>query len=114
MDIHQSAIISLSARLDRTNPHGVHIAQKSYVAFDVAILTHDMVRNLQEDTYIGECCFIGARSIIMPGVRVGNNTIVASGSVVTKDIPGNCIAAGNPAQVIKSGVEIFEYGRLVK
>jgi len=113
MNIHESVIISLSARLDRTNPRGVHIARNTYIAFDVAVLTHDMVRGLQKDTFIGECCFIGARSIIMPGVSVGNNTVIASGSVVTKDIPANCIAAGNPAQVIKDNVKVYEYGRLV-
>ena len=44
--------------------------------------------------------FIGANSIILPGVRIGESAIVGSGSVVTKDVPANAIVAGNPAKVI--------------
>ena len=49
---------------------------------------------------IGENCFIGARSVIMPGVTIGDNCIVGAGSVVTKSIPPNTVVAGNPAKPI--------------
>ena len=49
---------------------------------------------------IGNNVFIGANSTILPGVIIGNNTIIGAGSVVTKDIPENSIAVGNPAKVI--------------
>ena len=39
--------------------------------------------------------------MILPGVKIGDNTVIGAGSVVTKDIPDNCIAVGNPARVIK-------------
>jgi maltose O-acetyltransferase len=45
---------------------------------------------------------IGARCTILPGVKIGKNSIIGTGSVVVKDIPENCIAAGNPAKVICS------------
>lgn len=112
MDIHPSTIMSLSVRLDKTNPKGVHIGPESYIAFDVAILAHDMVRGLHCDTYIGARCFIGARSIILPGVRIGNGSIIGSGSVVTKDVPPASIAAGNPARVIRRNVETGRFGYL--
>ena len=51
---------------------------------------------------IGNNCFIGARSTIMPGVTIGNSCIVAAGSVVTKDIPNGEVWGGVPAKFIKT------------
>ena len=112
MDIHPSAKISLKANLDLTNPSGVHIDEYTYVAFHAVILAHDMSRLLMTDTYIGRNCFIGAYSIIMPGVRVGDECIVGSGSVVTADVPSRSIVAGNPAKVIRSGIRTRKWGVL--
>ena len=50
---------------------------------------------------IKENCFIGDSTIILPGVTIGPNSIIGAGSVVTKNIPPNVVAAGNPARVLK-------------
>lgn len=50
---------------------------------------------------IGDNCWIGAGAIILPGVTIGDRTTIGAGSVVTKDIPSDCVAAGNPARVVK-------------
>lgn len=50
---------------------------------------------------IGDNVFIGANSIVLKGVSIGANSVVSAGSVVVKDLPANCLAGGNPAQVIK-------------
>lgn len=113
MDIDPTATFSLSVKFDKTNPAGVHIGARSYIAFDVAILTHDMTRGLRRDTRIGKHCFIGARSIILPGLTIGDESIVAAGSVVTKDVPPRSIVAGNPAQVIRRNVRVGPYGQIV-
>lgn len=47
-------------------------------------------------------CWIGAGAVILPGVKVGENSIVGAGSVVTKDVPANTVVAGNPAKFIKN------------
>ena len=54
---------------------------------------------------IGDDVWIGARAILLPGVRVGNGALIAAGSVVTKDVPEWAIVAGNPARVIRSRKE---------
>ncbi|WP_117233025.1 sugar O-acetyltransferase [Vibrio maerlii] len=51
---------------------------------------------------IGDNVWIGGGAIICPGVTIGDNSVIGAGSVVTKDIPANVVAAGNPARVIKS------------
>jgi len=51
---------------------------------------------------IGSNVWIGGHSVILPGVTIGDNSIVAAGSIVTKDVPANVVVAGNPAKVLKS------------
>jgi maltose O-acetyltransferase len=46
--------------------------------------------------------WIGGSCVILPGIIIGNNSIIAAGSVVTKDVPTNSIVAGNPAKILKS------------
>ncbi|MBV9904816.1 MAG: acyltransferase [Alphaproteobacteria bacterium] len=112
MDLHPTCTFSLKAKFDRTHPRGVHIGRESYVALDAIIFAHDMTRGLRADTFIGERCFIGARSIVMAGVRIGDQCIVAAGSVVVRDVPPNSIAAGNPAKVVRDGIRTTRGGCL--
>ena len=51
--------------------------------------------------HIGENCWLGAGVIVMPGVTIGDNTVIGAGSVVTKDIPANVVAVGNPCRVMR-------------
>lgn len=51
---------------------------------------------------IGEDCWLGANSIVLKGVTIGDRSVVAAGSVVTTDIGEDCVAAGNPARVVRS------------
>ena len=56
---------------------------------------------LRAPVVIGDDVFIGARSIILKGVTIGSRSVIGAGSVVCKDVPADCIVAGNPAKVIK-------------
>lgn len=105
MSIHPTARISSAARLDKTNPKGVHIGQYTCITFGVALLTHDMCTRKRCPTTIGNNVFIGANSVIMPGVTVSDNVIIGAGSIVTKDIPSDVIVAGNPAKIIRKNVQ---------
>ena len=77
----------------------------------VVILTHSFSSKLQQDLFglkeqtgrvlIEDGVFVGAGSIICPGVKISENSYIAAGSVVTKNIPANVVVAGNPSKVIK-------------
>lgn len=112
MNLAPTCRFSLKAKFDRTNPRGINIGEHTYVAFGVVVFAHDMCRGFHADTYIGDQCFIGANSIVMPGVRIGNQCIVGAGSVVTKDVPDNCIVAGNPATIIRTDIRTRAFGVL--
>lgn len=58
--------------------------------------------------HIGKNCWIGAGAVIVPGVTIGDNTVIGAGSVVTKDIPSNVVAVGNPCKVLR---EISDYDK---
>lgn len=113
MDIHPTAQLSMSAKLDRTFPIGVHVGARSYLAFESRILTHDRTRGLYVHTRIGANCFIGGRSLILPGVEIGDSCVIGAGSVVTKSVPPRSLVAGNPARILRSDIEVGEYGRFL-
>ena len=85
------------------------LGQGTYIAKNVGIITsnHDF-QNLAEDqkgkdVIIGKHCRIGMNSVILPGVILGDHTIVGAGAVVTHSFPdGYCIIGGNPARIIKA------------
>lgn len=120
MDLGKGVVISRSAKMDRAiNPRGIHIGEGTWILTEAMVLSHDHCRELKIDTYVGRNCIVGVRSIIMPGVTIGDSCVIAACSVVTKKVPSNCIVAGNPARVIKTGIivkngKIVEPGRSIK
>ena len=110
MHVGKGCSISFSAKLDKTYPGGVWIGKDSAVSFGSAILTHDFVRNMHVETRIGERCQIGAHSIIMPGITIGDGCVVAAGSVVMRDVPPGSMVFGNPARVIEQGIVTGKWG----
>jgi len=75
-------------------------------AVTIATVGHPIHPNLREymyaaDVIIKDNCWLGAGSTICPGVTIGENSVIGAGSVVIKDIPANCVAAGNPCKVIR-------------
>ncbi len=89
----------------------VRIGENAQIAPNVSIYTagHPVHPDSRNSGYeygigitIGDNVWIGGNACIMPGVTIGNNVVIGGGSVVTRDIPDNVIAAGNPCRVIRS------------
>lgn len=114
MDIHPFTLISRKAVLDRTYPRGIHIEEGTAVSFDAVILSHDHIAGKHTDTRIGKYCQVGARSMVMPGVSVGDHSVIAAGAIVTKDVPPNSIVAGNPARIIRTGIMTTNWGKITE
>lgn len=114
MDIGEHVRISRRAVLDYSvNPRGMHIGDNTLIAGNVIVMSHDLLRNIKTDTYIGKNCFIGNASVILPGVKIGNHVVVGAGSIVTKDIPDGCMVVGNPARIVREGIKVSDGSQLV-
>lgn len=81
----------------------------------IATAGHPILPELRErqlqyniPVHIGKNCWLGAGVLVMPGVTIGDNSVIGAGSVVTKDIPANVIAVGNPCRVLR---EINEHDK---
>lgn len=94
--------------IDPSHCNHITIGDNVTLAPRVHILAHDASTYLffgktrAADVKIGNEVFVGASSIILPGVTIGNRVVIGAGSIVTKDIPDNSVAVGNPARVICS------------
>jgi len=81
----------------------------------VATAGHPILPELRAQGYqynapvhIGENCWFGAGAIVLPGITIGNNVVVGAGSIVTKDLPDNVVAVGNPCHILR---EVNEHDR---
>ena len=98
---------------DRTEIHTgskIFIGNHTLISWDCCIIDRDYHKisgseEIIKPIEIGENVWIGCRSLIMKGVKIGNGAVIAAGSVVTKDVPEKALVAGNPAKIIKENVE---------
>jgi len=93
---------------------GVHIADNVFIGHNVTFINDKFPRATNEDgslqnekdwdcieTYVEQGATIGSSATILCGVRIGKKAVIGAGAVVTKDVPPNAVAVGNPARVIK-------------
>ncbi len=113
-----------SPKMFSTEPWVITIGNNCNITDDVLFMTHDAgtlaVENecgrwvIVGDIVLGNNVYVGTRSTILPGVHIGDNSIIGAGSVVTKDIPANVVAAGVPCRVIRSRDEYIEKVKDIK
>lgn len=107
------------ANFNLTCVDDTHIYVGDYTMFgpNVTLATagHPILPELREKGYqynmpihIGKNCWLGAGVIVMPGITIGDNVVIGAGSIVTKDIPSNVVAVGNPCRILR---EVNEHDR---
>lgn len=99
--------VFMNTNVSVTCRSSISIGANSKIANNVVIIDHDHdyrnnnVGYKSAEVTIGDSVWIGANAVILKGVTIGEHSVVAAGSVVNKDIPAFCVAAGVPAKVIK-------------
>ena len=79
----------------------VHMGDYVYANFGLTCVDDTHIYIGEHTIRIGRNCWLGAGVIVVPGVTIGDNTVIGAGSVVTKDIPANVVAVGNPCHVLR-------------
>ncbi len=95
----------------------IYVGDYTMIGPNVTLATagHPILPELREKAYqynmpvhIGRNCWLGAGVVVLPGVTIGDNVVVGAGSIVTKDLPSNVVAVGNPCKVLR---EIGEHDK---
>lgn len=115
--VHLGDFVYTNFNFTAVDDSHIYIGSYTMIGPNVTIATagHPILPELREKAYqynmpvhIGKNCWIGAGALIMPGVTIGDNSVIGAGSVVTKDIPSNVVAYGNPCRVAR---EINDHDR---
>ena len=108
--VHLGKNVYANFNLTLVDDTHIHIGDCTMIGPNVTIATasHPVLPELREKGYqynvpvhIGRNCWLGAGVIVLPGVTIGDNTVIGAGSIVTKDIPANVVAVGNPCRVLR-------------
>ena len=115
--VHIGKYVYANFNLTLVDDTHIYVGDYTMLGPNVVLATagHPILPELREQAYqynvpvrIGRNCWLGAGVIVLPGVTIGDNTVIGAGSVVTKDIPANVVAGGNPCRVLR---EINEHDR---
>ena len=109
--VHLGRQVYANFNLTLVDDTHIHIGDYTMLGPNVTLATagHPILPQLRQPValqynmpiHIGKNCWLGAGVIVMPGVSIGDNSVIGAGSVVTKDIPANVVAVGNPCKVLR-------------
>lgn len=109
-NVHLGSDVYANFNLTLVDDGNIYIGDKTMIGPNVTIATagHPTFPSLREkamqyniDVHIGRNVWIGAGAVILPGITIGDNSVIGAGSIVTKDIPANVVAVGNPCRVLR-------------
>ena len=107
-NIHLGKNVFINSGCHFQDQGGIYIGDGTFIGHNVilATLNHDLNPNSRGDMWpkpihLGKKVWIGSGAIVLPGVTIGDNSVIAAGSVVTKNVPENSVYGGNPAKLIK-------------
>ena len=119
--VHLGNYVYANFNLTCVDDTHIYIGDNTMIGPNVTLATagHPILPRLREKGYqfnlpihIGKNCWLGAGVIVLPGVNIGDNSVIGAGSIVTKDIPSNVVAYGSPCKVIREiskNDEIYYY-----
>lgn len=108
--VHFGKNIYTNFNLTLVDDTQIYVGDFCQIGPNVVLATagHPILPELRERAYqynapvrIGQNCWLGANVVVVPGVTIGNNVVVGAGSVVTRDLPDNVVAAGNPCCILR-------------
>ena len=115
--VHFGKNVYANYNLTMVDDTHIYVGDNTMIGPNVTIATaghpidpalRDVQAQFNMEVHIGRNVWIGAGCVLLPGVSIGDNTVIGAGSIVTKDIPANVVAYGNPCRVIR---EIGEHDR---
>lgn len=103
MHVGKNVAIGFMAMFGIFKSEKIFIGDNSIIGYNTVILEHEFLVNEYRfgEVHIGRGVLIGANCTVLCGVNIGDGAVVGAGSVVTKDVPAGCFAAGNPARVVR-------------
>jgi acetyltransferase-like isoleucine patch superfamily enzyme len=105
MKVGDNTAFALMVMVDVFFPEKISIGSNSIIGYNTTILAHEYLVHEYRlgEVHIGSNVMIGANSIILPGVTIGDHAVIGAGTVVHKDVAAGSFVAGNPLQVIREG-----------
>lgn len=105
MKVGDHTAFALMVMVDVFFPEKIFIGSNTIIGYNTTILAHEYLIHEYRlgEVHIGSNVMVGANSIILPGVTIGDHAVIGAGTVVHKDVAAGSFVAGNPLQVIREG-----------